>query len=79
MLASSTGGAAKGAMLLLVYSAGLGVPFLISAVLIDKLNTVFVFIKKNYKVVNLVSGVFLIIIGVMMIFGWMNKVLAVFS
>lgn len=79
MLASTTGGAGKGALLLLVYSLGLGVPFLLSAVLIDKLNTVFVFIKKNYKVVNLVSGVFLIVIGVMMIFGWMNKVMAIFS
>lgn len=79
MLASSTGGAIKGAMLLLVYSIGLGIPFLFSAVLIDKLNTVFIFIKKNYKVVNLVSGLFLILIGVMMILGWMNKMVAVFS
>lgn len=79
MLASQTGGAGKGAMLLLIYSLGLGVPFLISAVMIDKLNTVFVFIKKNYKVVNLVSGIFLIVIGIMMVFGWMNRVMAVFS
>lgn len=79
MLASTTGGAGKGALLLLVYSLGLGVPFLFSAVLIDKLNTVFVFIKKNYKVVNFVSGIFLIVIGVMMIFGWLSKVIAVFS
>lgn len=79
MLASTTGGALRGALLLLVYSLGLGVPFLLSAVLIDKLNTVFAFIKKNYKIVNLVSGVFLIVIGGMMMLGWMNKVMAIFS
>ena len=79
MLASTTGGALRGALLLLVYSRGLGVPVLLSAVLIDKLNTVFAFIKKNYKIVNLVSGVFLIVIGGMMMLGWMNKVMAIFS
>lgn len=78
MMASSSGGAAKGTLLLLTYSAGLGVPFLFSAVLIDKLNTAFALIKKHYKVINMVSGIFLIVIGVMMIFGLMNTVLSVF-
>lgn len=79
MLAGSTGGAAKGAALLLVYSAGLGIPFLISAVLIDKLSFAFDFIKKHYRVVNTVCGVFLIIVGILMAFGLMNAVMAVFS
>lgn len=79
MLAGSTGGAVKGAVLLLVYSAGLGIPFLISAVLIDKLNSAFDFIKRHYRVVNIVCGVFLIIVGILMAFGLMNAVMAVFS
>lgn len=79
MLASSTGGASKGALLLLTYSLGLGVPFLLSAVLIDKLNSVFTFIKSHYHVVNLLCGVFLILVGVMMAMGWMNALLAFFS
>lgn len=79
MLAGTSGGALKGALLLLAYSLGLGIPFLISAVLIDRLNTVFTFIKQHYKIVNFVSGLFLIITGIFMIFGIMNKILAFFS
>lgn len=79
MLAGTSGGALKGALLLLAYSLGLGIPFLISAVLIDRLNTVFTFIKQHYKIVNLVSGLFLILTGVFMMFGLMNRILAFFS
>lgn len=79
MLASSTGGALKGTLLLLTYSLGLGVPFLISSVLIDKLNGAFSFIKKHYKVINIICGSFLIIIGILMACGLMNKVMAIFS
>lgn len=79
MLAGTSGGALKGALLLLAYSLGLGIPFLISAVLIDRLNTVFTFIKQHYKIVNFVSGLFLITTGIFMIFGIMNKILAFFS
>ena len=79
MIASTSGGALTGALLLLTYSLGLGIPFLISAVLIDRLNSVFTFIKKHYHIVNLVSGIFLILIGIAMIFGFMNKIMAFFS
>lgn len=78
MLASSSGGALKGTLLLLTYSLGLGIPFVISAVLIDRLNGAFSFIKRNYKVINLVSGIFLIVVGVMMMFGLMNMILSIF-
>lgn len=79
MLASSSGGTLRGALLLLTYSLGLGVPFLLSAVLIDKLNSVFAFIKKHYKIINLICGIFLIITGILMAFGLMNAMLAFFS
>jgi len=79
MMASTSGQATKGALLLLTYSLGLGIPFLISAVLIDRLNSVFTFIKKHYKIVNLISGIFLILIGISMILGFMNKVMSLFS
>ena len=79
MLASSTGGAVKGTLLLLTYSLGLGVPFFISAILIDKLNTIFTFIKRHYKIINNICGIFLIIIGILMMFGLINAFLAIFS
>ena len=79
MLASSTGGAVKGALLLLTYSLGLGIPFLISALLIEQLQSAFTFIKKHYNIINTICGVFLILMGIMMTFGLMNYVLAFFS
>lgn len=79
MQAASTGGASKGAVLLLFYSLGLGIPFVISAMLIDSLSGVFGFIKKNYKVINTVCGIFLILVGICMSAGFMTKFLTLFS
>ena len=75
MMASTSGSVLKGASLLFVYSLGLGVPIIISAFLIKKLTGVFNFIKKHYKVINNICGIFLIIIGVSIMFGLMNKLL----
>ena len=79
MLASSAGGAVKGILLLLVYSLGLGIPFVFSAVLIDGLKGAISFIKRHYRVINIVCGVFLIIIGIFMMTGYMNLILSIFS
>lgn len=79
MMASSGGQAVRGGLLLLTYSLGLGVPFVISAILIERLTTLFNAIKKHYRVINLVCGVFLIVVGIAMCFGMMNALLAVFS
>lgn len=76
MLAASEGGAVMGTLLLLVYSLGMGIPFLVSAVLIEKLNTVFTFIKKHYKVINTVSGVFLIVMGLLMALGLFGRLMS---
>lgn len=79
MLASTAGGAAKGATLLLAYSLGLGVPFVLSAVLIDRLQAAFRWIKAHYRAVNLICGCFLILVGVLMACGMLNMVMAAFS
>lgn len=79
MLASASGTALRGVMLLVTYSLGLGVPFVISAVLIEKLNSAFAFIKRNYRVINICCGLFLIAVGVLMMFGLMSAVISVFA
>ena len=79
MLASASGTALQGLLLLLVYSLGLGVPFLLSAVLIGRLGTLFSWIKRHYRVINLVCGVFLILVGIAMACGFLNRLLAVLS
>ena len=78
-LAGASGTALKGVLLLVTYSLGLGVPFLISALLIERLNTAFTFIKRNYRVINIVCGGFLILIGILMALGQLDAVVAVFS
>lgn len=75
MMAGASGTALKGISLLFVYSLGLGIPIIASAILIKKINTVFDFIKKHYKIINNICGIFLVIIGILVVLGIMNKVL----
>lgn len=58
----------KGILLMLVYSIGLGIPFVVSVALIEKLKQVFNVIKKNYNIIKKVSGAILIVIGIYTIF-----------
>ena len=62
--------------MLLCYSLGLGVPFILSAVLIDKLKGTFDFIKRNYRTVNLICGGLLILVGILMATGMLGRLLA---
>lgn len=58
----------KGIVMMLLYSIGLGIPFIISAILIEKLKNVFDFIKRHYDVIKRISGVILIGAGIYIIF-----------
>lgn len=79
VMASQQASALKGILMLLTYSLGLSIPFIISALLIDKLKTAFDFIKRNYKVINALSGALLIIIGITMMTGHFGKLLTIIS
>ena len=79
MLASQQGHVLEGMGMLLVYSLGLGVPFLLSAVLIDRLKSTFDWIKRNYRAINLVSGALLVLIGVLMATGTLGRLLEVLN
>lgn len=79
ILASQQGSTLVGMGMLLCYSLGLGVPFLMSAVLIDKMKTAFDFIKRSYDLINRVCGGFLILIGLAMMTGMMGRLLALLS
>ena len=78
MLASSSGTALQGLLLLVCYSLGLGLPFLLSAVLLDQLGGLFGWIKKHYAVINRVCGGFLILIGLLMAFGLLDRWMGIF-
>lgn len=79
MLASLQGHVLEGVLMLLAYSLGLGIPFVFCAVLIDYLKSAFDWIKKHYKIINAVSGSFLIVIGIMMATGLLGRWLALLS
>lgn len=79
MLASTQAHMVKGVLMLLSYSLGLGIPFVISAVLIDKLKGAFNFIKSNYEIINKISGTFLILVGLSMATGLLGRLLNLLS
>ena len=76
MLASQQAHVLEGMLMLLAYSLGLGIPFVLSAVLIDYLKTAFNWIKRNYRLINAVSGVLLVLIGVLMATGTLGRLLS---
>jgi cytochrome c-type biogenesis protein len=79
MLASTQAHMMKGVLMLLCYSLGLGIPFMVSAVLIDKMKGAFQFIKKNYELINKICGIFLIVVGVSMATGFLGRLLILMS
>ena len=79
MLASTQAHMVKGVLMLLSYSLGLGIPFIVSAVLIDKLKGAFNFIKSNYEIINKISGAFLILVGLSMATGLLGRLLSLLS
>ncbi len=79
MLASQQGQLLTGVIMLLLYSLGLGIPFVASAVLIDKLKGTFNFIKRNYKIINIICGCILILVGILMMSGLLNKFIAILA
>ena len=75
MLASQQAHVLEGMVMLLAYSLGLGIPFVLSAVLIDYLKGAFGWIKKHYAVINAISGAALILVGILMMTGTLGQLL----
>ena len=57
--------AARGAFLLAVYSAGLAIPFLLTALAFSRMTTAFAVVKRHYQLIVAVGGVILIAMGVL--------------
>jgi cytochrome c-type biogenesis protein len=65
LIAANQNTIADGIILLILYSAGLGIPFLLTGIAFNYAVGVFKVIKRNYKAIELVSGLLLIFIGVL--------------
>jgi cytochrome c-type biogenesis protein len=63
--ASLSGSAGRGAFLLAVYSAGLAIPFLLTAVAFSRMTTAFSVVKRHYQAIVATGGVILIAMGVL--------------
>jgi cytochrome c-type biogenesis protein len=65
-LAADSGTLQQGVLLLMVYSAGLGIPFLITSLAVNKFFAAFAKIRKHYRLIEVTAGVLMIAIGVLM-------------
>lgn len=79
MIASNSTKIVEGVLMLVVYSLGLGIPFILSALLIHLLAGVFQFIKSHYSIIKGISGALLIIIGICMATGYLNIFLSLLT
>lgn len=75
ILASTTGSVLKGAILLLLYSLGLAIPFIVTTLFLEKMKKTFDFIKKNYNIINKASGSILLLYGLWNIISSILKIL----
>ena len=79
MIASNSTKIVEGVLMLVVYSLGLGIPFILSALLIHLLAGVFQFIKAHYSIIKGISGALLIVIGICMATGYLNVFLSLLT
>ena len=71
--ASLSGSAGHGAFLLAVYSAGLAIPFILTAVAFSQMTTAFAVIKRHYQAIVAVGGLILIAMGVLIWTGELSQ------
>jgi len=67
--AALSSSAAHGALLLAVYSAGLWIPFLVTALAFSRMTTAFAAVKRHYAAIMAAGGAILIVMGVLILTG----------
>lgn len=79
MIAVYSGDTLKGVIMLLIYSMGLGVPFILCGIFIDSLKSTFAVFKKHYGLINKAAGGILVVTGISMMTGIFYKMLSVLT
>lgn len=64
---ADSGGPAQGALLLAIYSLGLGVPFILAGLGVSRLTGVLARIRKHIRTINLISGAILVLVGILFV------------
>jgi cytochrome c-type biogenesis protein len=75
-LAYSTGTAGRGAVLSLAYCLGLGLPFILAGLAFERSMAAFAVVKRHYALVTRVGGAFLVLIGVLLVTGQWDRIVA---
>lgn len=76
ILAGTRGTLLTGAGLLLLYSVGLGIPFLLAALFMDRFRAVGAWLRHHGTVINSVGGLLLVAMGVLVVLGQLTYVLS---
>jgi cytochrome c-type biogenesis protein len=71
--AALTESAGRGALLLAVYSAGLAIPFLLTAIAFSRMTTAFAVVKRHYQAIVAVGGLILIAMGILIWTGELTR------
>ena len=74
MVAANSAEVGRGAFLLAVYSLGLGVPFVLVALLLGRVKPILNWLNRHALVINRVAGVVLMVLGLLILTGWIGPV-----
>jgi cytochrome c-type biogenesis protein len=84
MLAGSQTSAARGSLLLLAYSAGLAIPFVATALLLDRFRTTLTWTTRRTAALNRAAGIVLVLLGLLiatgrlaLVTGWLSRLLPI--
>ncbi len=79
MMAANTAEVGQGALLLAMYSLGLGIPFVLVAVMLGRIKPVLNWLNRHALVINRIAGVVLMALGVLILTGWIGPVVGFLS
>ena len=68
MISATSENILKGGIMLFIFSLGLGIPFILTSVFLEKLKNTFDFITKHYDIINKIAGIILIFSGIQLMF-----------
>ena len=78
-LAVNEGTAARGGFLSAVYALGLGIPFVVAALFYHRTLRALRFVRQHQQVVMRIGGAMLVVVGLLLVTGWMWVGLAIAS
>jgi len=79
MVAATSQNVGQGTILLGAYALGIGIPFIATALFFNTAIGAFNWIKRNYRTINIVSGLLLITMGVLILTNKLNIITAMFE